>query len=85
MTGLYWRDGAATIAAYSSASKGDRSVVKIELTVSDPYELGSLLSQLAEQKRAQAQVPKPAPKAKKPPPLMLTDRRGLDRPLDDKF
>jgi hypothetical protein len=79
MAVLYWDDG-VTIATYSATTKNDKTTVRVELSVSDPYDLGSLLKQLAEAKKAQAE--KRAPRAKKPKPLMLTDRRGLDPDID---
>ena len=49
MSGLYiMLDKGTKVKAFSSASRGGRSTVKIELDVPDPRELGYLLEQLGE-------------------------------------
>lgn len=61
MSGLYiMLDKGTKVKAFSSASRGGRSTVKIELDVPDPRELGYLLERLGE-----AQGPKKAPAQKR--------------------
>lgn len=68
MSGIYWSTDEATLKAFTSAtkggSKGTETILKIELSVKDPYTLGSLLQQLSEISRQQTAVTMP-PKVKK--------------------
>ena len=72
MSALYWTHPAARLDGYSASSRGDKATLTIKLTISDPHELGYLLSQLAEVK--QQERPKPvAPKRRQ---LLLEHKPG---------
>lgn len=43
---IYWDDRCVRVINHSSAAKGKVAVVRVELSVSDPHELGDLLRQL---------------------------------------
>ena len=85
---IYWDHREARLKSFTSSSKsGSRSIVKIEIEVSDPFRLGALLQDLEQILREQAADDKtsaPAPKRASPrrraiasqPPLMLTYREG---------
>lgn len=45
--------------SFSASSRGEKSVIKIELEAADPYELGWALSKLAEVQKGQRTKPKP--------------------------
>lgn len=68
MSGIWFQDGTARIRSYSSATKGQLRLVRIELEVTDTYTLADLLRQLDDMHE---------PKRKKAvSPLMIEDRRG---------
>ncbi|TCP88936.1 hypothetical protein C8J31_102105 [Rhizobium sp. PP-CC-2G-626] len=79
-----WLSDASRLRSFSSSTKGAASVVRIEVTVSDPLELGYLLRELqgiqAKQKLAdQAAKPKSAEKRKQlalPAPRLALTYRG---------
>lgn len=92
MTSIYWNEDDARLAKYSASTSSGRSgktVVRIELEVTDSYRLGYLLDGLreieAEQLRAAtaereakaAAKRKPARRALPSPPLQL-EYRGPD-------
>ncbi|PZP65560.1 MAG: hypothetical protein DI604_23985 [Delftia acidovorans] len=78
MTGIFWSAGEASVKTFSSASKGGskgtETILKVELSVSDHYALGSLLEQLTEIARNQtreAAAAKDEKTAKRSKPLAL--------------
>lgn len=75
MSGIYFDGERAALRSFSSASKGTRSVIRIEIETSDPHELGSILQQCASaQAAARPTPPAPRPTAKKKlaaPPLLI--------------
>ena len=60
--------------SFSASSRGEKSVIKIELEVTDPYELGWTLSALSKVQKGQRTKAKPEPKVK---PLALPKPEGL--------
>ena len=73
MTSLYIAlNGGTRVKSFSSASRGGRSTVKIELDVPDPHELGWMLEELSKAQRAAAPA-RPARKAQ----LLLEHRREV--------
>lgn len=79
--GLYWRSDEARLKSFSTASNKAGATIKLELHVTDPLRLGFLLQELAEIQRDQDARPARAPAKAAAAPLLLTDRRGHDRPL----
>ena len=69
MAGIWFEDGSARLRSYSSATKGQQRLVRIELEIQDTYALGDILRQLDAM-----QEPKPK---KRVAPLLLED--GRDR------
>ncbi|QND45225.1 hypothetical protein HB780_05575 (plasmid) [Rhizobium lusitanum] len=63
MTGIYWTPDEAQLKAFSSSSKsttkGVETLIKIEISVKDPWAISSILRQLDEVSREQTSV-KPA-------------------------
>ena len=55
MTGIYWSAGEAELKTFSSSSKrtakGLETIVKIEISVTDPWAISSILRQLDEVSR----------------------------------
>ncbi|MFH1796293.1 MAG: hypothetical protein ABIF45_17525 [Pseudomonadota bacterium] len=76
MAGIWFEDGSARIRSYSSTTKGQQRLVRIELEVLNTYELGSLLRQLDEMQEPKSK--KVAAPKKPTAPLLIEDRR--DRP-----
>ena len=66
--GVIWHDS-GRLKSYSASTKGKVSVVKVEIEVTDAFDLGSLLSGLDRTMEEQK-----AAKAKKP--LAIEDMRG---------
>lgn len=80
MTTIYLGQG-VRIASYSSSSRNEKSTVKVELVVSDPYDLGSLLRELADAKKEQEAALKAASKpARKPKPAPAAPQLALPAP-----
>jgi len=81
---IYWNDNEARLKSFSSTTKSDAaSVVKIEISVRDPFRLGMLLEALSEIKRAEAEIncgPLRTNK-KQSQPLRTTRDISDDRPL----
>lgn len=85
MSGVYWAPEAAELKTFSSSSKktakGLETIIKIEISVTDTFTIGSLLRQLDEVSREQEAAKKPLRKEPSPksrplalpaPPLRLT-------------
>ncbi len=68
---MYLSDG-CRLKAYSATTKGEKSVVKIEIEVTGSYELGSFLSSLAHTAAEQKAAEKAASRKK---PLAIEDMR----------
>ncbi|SIP88964.1 hypothetical protein SAMN05880590_10113 [Rhizobium sp. RU35A] len=89
MTGIYWTPDEAQLKSYSSATKGStkgaaETILKIEISVRDPYALGHLLQTLSDITIEQRRKAKPTPKHKTEkamtlalpaPPLQIADMR----------
>ncbi|MGE4321746.1 MAG: hypothetical protein AB7E60_01800 [Sphingobium sp.] len=78
------RERGTTVKSYKTASRAKSTVVTIEIDVTDPYELATLLHDLHEAKHPPK--PKAEPKVKKAdalalpaPALQLRDMRGEER------
>lgn len=70
MGGIWFDEERASVRSYSSATKGQKRLVRIEIEVSDPHELGSILRQLD-----QLHAPKVRPKKSRSSQLLLEDGR----------
>jgi len=75
VSGIYFDSELSSLKSFSAASKGTRSVVRIEIETSDPHELGYILHQCASaQATARPKPPAPRAAAKKKlaaPPLLI--------------
>ncbi len=74
MTGLYWDyydEGGVRLKSYGAITRGAKSVVKIELEVTDERELSDILRQCREMSK-----PQPKPKRITKQPLALPDFSG---------
>ena len=70
---IWWSADHAKLADYSATVRNGKAVVTLKIAVTDSRELGHLIEQCEEQKRAAAQKPRRSAK-----PLLLEDRRGED-------
>lgn len=61
----------ARLRSYGSTSRGTTNIVKLELEVSDPYQLGDLLAQLGRFRQNQATPIKPATRRRQAPAQLL--------------
>lgn len=52
--GISWRGGQARLKTYSTAMKAGSTLVKIELEVTDPFQLSMIMQSLEEARAAQA-------------------------------
>lgn len=70
MTTLFWSPEDAELKTFSSSSrktaKGLETIIKIELSVKDPYTIGSVLRQLDEVSKEQEAAKKPPRKQPSP-------------------
>lgn len=74
MTSLFVPLNSGTVVkSFTSSSKGQRSIVRIELEVPDPHELGFLLSELAKA-QGPAKGRRAAPTQRRP--LLLEHKPG---------
>lgn len=80
---LSWGLDEAKIKSFSTASRRDGSILKIELLVNDPYLLGSLISRLQEAQRDQDKKPekqKPTPRSNQKAELLALPAPALRLP-----
>ncbi len=76
---IYWERAKARLKSYAAATRGKGgAIVKLEIEVSDPGQLGRLLEDIAAIQQDQAAAAKPPAKPRKPatPPRLLTYRGG---------
>lgn len=75
MSGIYWERGEARIKKYGAVTTGKKTVVKVEIEVSDHHSLGYLLGSIEREEAAQSASPtatKPKTKAER-----IAQQQGL--------
>lgn len=77
-------EAAAQIKSFSSSTRGERAVIRIELEVTDLSWLGYILKELAETQKAQRRKPKPEPKAKPKPKQLALPAPQLALPAPER-